>query len=448
MASQQETGISEEPAREFSPKRRSRWPAWSWFAGVALLYLVLALGYSIATPAFHGPDEPEHFEYVRSLAAHGELPRFDLMRNDFSARPEVVHTGLHGPVYYALMVPLYWLFHSGGDIATLLVMRAATAGLGVVLLWLVYATTARVFQDPFIARGAALATACHPLVPYLGSVVSNETLAAVWGAATLYFVARARTGEQGLRPWILAGVAYGLGLATKYTAGVVLGPVLLLLFFSWRRKEAAVPLLVRRLGAFSVAAVLISGGWFLRNLLMYGRPVVLQYDMPLFPGGPMQALGLYEDAVAGMGYLFVRFYWTLIGPVWLFWKYLDLFERLWPALALFYLFPVAGWISRRRRHREPSPVLEREFQLGVLLMVLLNVGGVVETVFFKQELMTIFAGRFLLVSMPWLVLLAVLGAAGWVRLPERRVWPVGAFCAVLLLLNTALIPAVWRLYRP
>ena len=108
------------------------------------------------------------------------------MRNDFDARPLVVHTGLHGPLYYALMVPVYRALHPFGDVPALYAMRAATALLGVLLLLLVYSTCALVFDDRRIVRGATAATAFFPLNIYLASHVSNEMLAAVWVAAVFY----------------------------------------------------------------------------------------------------------------------------------------------------------------------------------------------------------------------------------------------------------------------
>ena len=43
-------------------------------------------------------------------------------------------------------------------------------------------------------------------------------------------------------------------------------------------------------------AALMSGPWFIRNALVYGRPVALQYDVPVFPGGPLQALVLIDQS--------------------------------------------------------------------------------------------------------------------------------------------------------
>lgn len=61
--------------------------------------------------------------------------------------------------------------------------------------------------------------------------------------------------------------------------------------------------------------------------------------------------------------------------------------------------------------------------------------------------MIVFAGRFLVVTVPIVMIFAGLGAAGWARSPERRAQPIAVFCAMLGVHNLWLIPAVWYFYH-
>ena len=60
-------------------------------AVVLLLFLTLAVWYSVTIPLGEAPDEVPHFTYVRYLARYGRLPT-----------TEEEHEAFQPPLYYAL----------------------------------------------------------------------------------------------------------------------------------------------------------------------------------------------------------------------------------------------------------------------------------------------------------------------------------------------------------
>ncbi|MBI3948822.1 MAG: glycosyltransferase family 39 protein, partial [Armatimonadetes bacterium] len=315
-----------DPPEPSAPRAHAR----RWLALLIGIYVVLHVGYSRATPPLNGPDEPQHLQYIESLALHRQLPHFDRMRNDPDARPMVLHTALHGPVYYGLLAPFYLALRPIGENVALQALRHLTGLLGIALIILTRAACARVFGDGPLARWTTAAAALHPLTLYLGAHISNEMLAAVWVALAFWFLARALTGESGLRPWVGVGIAIALGLLTKYTAIVALFAAGAALALQWRRGPLGLGAAALRGAALVVPTLVLGGWWFARNVAQHGEVFVLQYDQPLFPGGLRSALLLPEEWIPATALVLVETFRTYVGPLWLFREWPRFFARLTP----------------------------------------------------------------------------------------------------------------------
>ena len=70
---------------------------WVRITNYAILYVMLALAYSVVIPLFEGPDEVANFEHVRFLAQQHTLPS-----ESRPGYPGYVQSAGHPPLYYAL----------------------------------------------------------------------------------------------------------------------------------------------------------------------------------------------------------------------------------------------------------------------------------------------------------------------------------------------------------
>jgi Dolichyl-phosphate-mannose-protein mannosyltransferase len=194
----------------------------AWFALALVLGGGLALrlwGVRQGLPYAYNADENDHF-VPRAVAMFGASlnphyfanpPAFTYLLHWLFA---IVYGGTHG-------VRRELALHATG-IYTL--ARVAAAVLGTAALWLLYAAGARLFN-----RGVALLAAAIEAVAFLPVFYSHLALNDV---PTLAPLTLSLLGSAGIlvkgrtRDYLLAGAGLGLACATKYTAGIVLVPLL------------------------------------------------------------------------------------------------------------------------------------------------------------------------------------------------------------------------------
>jgi hypothetical protein len=204
-----------------APQDRSR--RWAW-PGLALV-LAGGLGLRVwgvgeGLPYVFNSDEADHF-----------VPRAVRMFEEGSLNP---HYFANPPAFTYLLHYLFALWYGGGsaaitalrlhptDIYTL--GRLAAAVLGTAALWLLYAAGARLF-----GRGVGLLAAAIEAVAFLPVFYAHLALNDVPTLAplTLSLLGTAGILRKGrLRDYLIAGIGLGLACATKYTAGIVILPLL------------------------------------------------------------------------------------------------------------------------------------------------------------------------------------------------------------------------------
>ena len=196
---------------------------WAWPALVAILIGSLGLrlwGVRQGLPYAYNTDEADHF-----------LPHAVEMFAQHSLNP---HYFANPPAFTYLLHFLFALAYGGGagvqhaialhpsDVYTL--ARVAAAVLGSAAIWLLYATGARLFN-----RGVGLLAAGIEAVAFLPVFYAHLALNDVPTLAplTLSLLGSAGVLRKGrARDHLLAGLGLGLACASKYTAGIVLLPLI------------------------------------------------------------------------------------------------------------------------------------------------------------------------------------------------------------------------------
>lgn len=258
----------------------------------AALAVLFSLG-----PIFEGPDEIEHFRYIRILAQTGHFP-------DPYSQPE--SELFQTPLYYLLTTPLvlvssdagfenidgrrnpyhgyeigipgndnknFYLhtraeafpYREGGVARTVHLIRLLSVLIGASTLATSYAVFKYLWPDRPDRRLAALGfLAFLPQFVYLSSVVTNDILLCLLMTLSLLFLLRQNHDGPTWRGALLLGVTLGATLLTEMSAGLLVIPVAVATLLDRRTWRYAPLTLGVTLG--------VAGWWYLRNIRLYGDP--------------------------------------------------------------------------------------------------------------------------------------------------------------------------------
>jgi 4-amino-4-deoxy-L-arabinose transferase-like glycosyltransferase len=273
-------------------------PRQAWLC--AIVACLNAACWSLITPPFQVPDEPDHYAYVEQLALTGELPSSeasanypadealalrDLSTNRVRLQPEnpavlspaekqrleldfalarstpVRATGTGGvataepPLYYALELIPYQLGAGGTVLDRIQLMRllsALMAGLTALFAFLFVRETLP--QAPWAWTVGGMAIALTPMLGFMSGGVTPEAQLYAVSAAT--FLCLARAFRRGLTPKRAGAIAavVAIGLLTKLNfVGFLPGIALAMIVLVRRLPSPSRATVYRALGAALVA---------------------------------------------------------------------------------------------------------------------------------------------------------------------------------------------------
>jgi hypothetical protein len=245
-------------------ERSRRW-AWAGLAVVLAGGLGLRLwGVRQGLPYAYNADEADHFvPHAIAMFGHGLNPHY-------FANP---------PAYTYVLHYLFALAYGGAagvrhalaahpaDVYTL--ARVAAALLGTLALWLLYATGARLF-----GRGVGLLAAAIEGVAFLPVFYAHLALNDVPTLAplTLSLLGSAGVLRKGrARDHLLAGIGLGLACASKYTAGIVLVPLVAASAAGYLQAQPGA-------GRRTLTGIALAGGAALVAFLIANPYAILDYS--------------------------------------------------------------------------------------------------------------------------------------------------------------------------
>jgi 4-amino-4-deoxy-L-arabinose transferase-like glycosyltransferase len=401
-------------------------------------FVLLAWGFSRG-PIFEGPDEIEHFRYVQTIARTGQLPPPDGQRGGQYHQP---------PLYYLLSAPLLaWLDDTGftqidgrknpfypheisipgNDNKNLYLHSRATETSPVAqavytlrLLPLLFGTLtlivcarlfALIFEQNAVRLAALAAAAFHPQFAYLSAVINNDSLLILLATLTLYLLVRAQRTGLTARRALLLGLVCGALLITK-TSGLFAGLTVALAFALHRRWWRWLPLT-------ALAVLLVAGGWYGRNLLVYHDPFLTAAWQRTWPDDVIaDRAAAVQTALARLPFAYETF-WARFGggavgvsPA---------LRAIWDGLVL---LAVLGWGVQGWRGRG-----QWDWRLA-LLLTLFGLSWIGATFYLATLAWSGIQGRYLL---PGLAVWALLIGGGLMQLIPRqgRALAAGGFSAGL-----------------
>ncbi len=231
-------------------------------------FFVLALIYNFTIPLGKGPDEPNHYAYVRWLVEHGSLPPIndrDMMRERTTGA-----IAMHPPLAHLIHAAWYLLFQWLPDAAIQHLLRAWSAGLGALTLLVAYRLTREIFPENSPLPLAVMAfIAFLPHFQLIASVISTDPLLILLNSLLLWLMVRgAQCGVWSVECGLL-GTLYGIVLITKSSA-LAFAPLGVAVAAAGWRKDGIIGWLKKTV-AFYVPVFVTAGWWFIRFHNITGR---------------------------------------------------------------------------------------------------------------------------------------------------------------------------------
>ncbi len=450
--------------RTDSPRR---WTA----ALVALLmaHFVLGVVYSVVTPLWEAPDEWGHYAYINYVATEKRLsPPGDSLDVEFDESEQP-------PLYYALGgLATFWIdardwsppqinpyartgtgigglnfavhtseeqFPYHGWVLAAHIARLLSVIIGTVMVWLTYRLARKLSDDTeWLALTAAAIVAFWPQVLFVGSVISNDILAACCGVWVMLAVVKVmQDWPPRFHHLVELGLAIAVALLSKYTALaflLLLPLVIAVLAIKAIAKREFSPRFWGATGAVLLVILGVGGWWYVRNLLRSGSPILryeylvkslaLLWQDPGFLGARLMPTNLLDT----LRYVFTTFT-ASFG-----WGNVEAAQWVYIFFALLLLaggVGFAAWLVRRRR----VPRL-RAWGWPIVAAICILLPATYH-VLYKG---TIFLrGRIILGVLPPLAIFAALGLGHWLpQAWQRRLpWILGA----ALLCIAAVIPFLY-----
>lgn len=452
-------------------------------------YVLLALAFSLG-PIFEGPDEIEHYRFIRALVQTRALP---------DPRTQERAQYHQAPLYYLLAAPLallnddsdftaidgrinpfypYQLGIPGNDNKNLYIhTRAedfpfAASGtaraihlirlLSIVLGACTVLISTRIFRllcpDRPDRRLVALAiVAFTPQFLYLSGTINNDNLLYLLTTLTLFLLLRQRREGLTVGNAIVLGVVLGAALLTKVNAAFLVFSVGLALGLD-RRSWRYVPIML-------TVIVAIAGWWYVRNLILYGDLTAVRVLLETWKTETIRSGALALDVgLSRLPYAY-QTYWARFGqgavpvaqPIYVFFDGLTIISALGVAIWWGRHLPHPLTPSPLRREREPAdrnsplqlsgegPGVRPGVRPGeVLLLLVFGLSWLGALIYYASTAWSGNQGRYLLPGIAAWGALISLGLDQW--MPRRLRAPV-ALSFILILATIAAI-AVFGYFLP
>ena len=323
-----------------------------------MAFATLATAYGLVVPVFESPDEHTHYFVGQHIAQTGRLPVQSKARDD---RGPWEQEGSQPPLYYVLIAPLVWLggadleesdlrynhqntmgepWHHGNEnrfvhdpsvegwpwhgyalsVHLARLFSTLLAAVAVAALWALARTV--VPERPWIAWAAAALFALNPQHLHLAGSLTNDNLTNALAALTLWLLARMLDGATDRPTRYGLALAVGLAPLAKLSGLALLGFAgLTLMWVTWRRRDLG--LFVRTVVPLTAAAIVLSGWWYARNIMLYGSLTGLDFMLPegirrdfnperWRSGLPAELYGLWRSSWGLFGWF------TIMLPEWMY----------------------------------------------------------------------------------------------------------------------------------
>lgn len=391
------------------------WPA------LLVVFLLFGFIFSIVQPLGRTPDERAHVQYIAFLANEHRLPLFNPQGGG-----EAGYEAQHPPLYYAAGAAVYSLSSALEENWRWYILRWGTLlAMGLPLCFVVRCYFAELW--PQHSTQIIVATALVVLMPltllYV-AYVNPDGLVLLWMALVLLDATRAARKPASTWLSVRLGLWCGLALLTKLSGFPSLLVAIGAHFMAGKNG------LGKRFSLTSGVAALLALPWYARNVMLY--------DSPFIHTQGQYGTGI-DNALRG-GFDF--FAWFTLRETflstWIQRGWLPDGLTAWLCYSFIIVSVVLAFIGLWQHRRQVNDeTLRRALNLAALAIVFTLAGQ--QWAFWTQDVEFNAGGRYLLATMPAIILVLLVGIENWPRL--RRIWAP----AFLLLLMGMNLVSIWNI---
>ncbi len=403
------------------------------FALVLIAYLALTALYAIYTPKWQAPDEPAHFNYVRTIGETGTLPI--LQPGDYDQNyleqikaakfppsmsiDTIRYEAYQPPLYYLAATPVYLIARGAGLDATVIALRLFSVALGVIVLLIAFRIIREIFPDDnLLALATVGLMATVPQHLAVSASISNG-LAAELGLVLILWLAvkRVKGTIRNSHFVILGGILFGAALLTKTTAYV---PGAALLVFAEIANSGRRSAVVGQLLKLFALALLIASPMFVRNMLTYGitDPLGIARHDAIVIGQPTTAEMIAQSGFQRIVFDFFavtfRSFWAQFG-----WMGVLVNDRIYVALFLLCAMALLGVTFYALRILRQRDLLTEIQQWCIGLLTVLLVVAVADYVGYNFKFLQL-QGRYLFPALISIAFFLVVGLRELMAREYRR----------------------------
>ena len=411
-----------------------------FLAVIIIVYVLLAALYALMTPKWQAPDEPAHFNYIRTIGETGTLPVLqpgDYDQNyleqikaaKFPASMSVDairYESYQPPLYYLSAVPVYLVARAGGLDVQVIALRLYSVALEVIALLIAHAVIRQIFPDEHLLALATVGLmATIPMHIAITASISSDTAAELIVALILLLaILRVKGNVSDRRFVILGGILFGAALLTKTTAYATGGLLLIgaeiaqltinnsqltnhASRITYHREASLWD--VSRIVLLFLVSLILSAPMFIRNVITYGiaDPLGLARHDSIVIGQPTTAEMIRQY---GFNHILFDFFAVTFKSFWAQFGWMGVLvnDRIYVVLFVLTAIAVFGfalWAIRIVRHRELlTPV--QHWSVG--LLILLVAVGVADYVAYNFKFFQL-QGRYLFPAIIPIAFFLVLG---------------------------------------
>jgi hypothetical protein len=288
---------------------------------ILVLSATLGVGFARSTPKGANPDEGAHLEFVRIVATEFRLPALNVEERKQKGFKDANYEAHQAPLYYLLAAPFYRVGEgvdaTNGPTQGARLLSILIGLVGTTMIWLLARELAPGRPGLWLATTAI--AAFLPMRLAVSASVGNDILAEAMGTWALLLMVRGVRGKWARQDWIWLGLALGIAPLSKQSSILLLPVAFFAVLFAAKRAtpdpeaqglaaDLDVPLFFRSGLTILGVAALVSGWWFVRNVVLYQDPLALRVFNEYF----LDAY-TWESFKAG-GFTFQQYLQTKVFP--------------------------------------------------------------------------------------------------------------------------------------